>query len=89
VPAASEVYYRNPGPGERAFAITPHDTNELPYVTRAIYVGGAGDIVVGFVGEQAGTVVTFKSVPVGVILPIAVRLVKSTGTSATLLIGLM
>jgi hypothetical protein len=88
VPASGD-YYRNPGPAERSFAITPHDTNELPYITRGIYVGATGDIAVGLVGDQAGTTVVLKAVPTGTVLPVCAKLVKSTGTTATLLIGLI
>jgi hypothetical protein len=31
-------------PPSNSFVITPSDTNELPFVTRAVYVGAAGDI---------------------------------------------
>ncbi len=66
-----------------AFAITPHDTT----VQRAkgIYVGGAGDVAVK---TEDGTTVTFTAPPVGTILPIRTTLILSTGTTATLLIGL-
>jgi hypothetical protein len=31
-------------PPTHSFVITPSDTTELPFVTRAVYVGAAGDI---------------------------------------------
>lgn len=65
-------------------AITPHDTDEVgPF--RGIYVGSAGDLVVI---NGAGTAVTFKSVPVGTIIPVFCRIIKSTGTTASQLVGL-
>lgn len=64
-------------------AITPSDTVDQAY--SAIYVGGAGDVVVTM--EAGGTVVTFKAPPVGTILPIRVKRVMAA-TTATLLIGL-
>jgi hypothetical protein len=68
----------------RAFEITPHDTNELSNVTRALYVGGLGDVAVVTAG---GDEVTFASVSPGTYLPLRVKQVKATGTEATDIIG--
>lgn len=72
-------------PCEGAEAITAHDTDQLDFATRAIYVGGAGNIRVDMVSDDT---VTFNGVVAGTILPIRVRKVYSTGTTATNLIGL-
>jgi len=73
-----------------ARAITPADATAIgPFL--ALYVGGAGDVtVVMRNGDGAGgvTPVTFKSVPVGTILPIAIQGVNATATTATNLVGL-
>lgn len=62
-------------------AVTPHDTNALTNgVTRGLYVGGSGNIVVI---AQNGQTITLNSVAAGVILPIRVTHVKSTSTTAT------
>jgi len=74
-------------PYARAFAITPHDTNALTEVTRAVYVGGAGAIVVNLQGQQS-TDITLAAVPVGTVLRIKAYRIKSTGTTATNLVGL-
>lgn len=66
-------------------AITPHDSTDLTYVTRAVYVGGAGNLVA--VDEQNNPV-TFTGVTAGSILPIRVRRVNSTSTTATSLVAL-
>jgi hypothetical protein len=72
-------------PAQGAFAVTPHNTNELAYTTRGIYVGGAGNIVVVMVN---GDEVTFTGVTAGSVLPIRVKQIKSTNTTATSILGL-
>lgn len=72
-------------PADSAFAITPHDSNELAQVPRGIYVGGAGTII----ATIAGTDITFASAQAGSILPIRPTLIKATGTTATSLVGLV
>lgn len=73
-------------PANGAFAITPHDSNELTFVTRGVYVGGAGDAVCVMAD---GTEVTFTGLLAGQVYPIQVKQVKSTSTTATALIGLV
>lgn len=68
-----------------AAAITPHDTNLLPVITRAIYVGGTGSLKVK---TADGNDVTFPVVPVGTILPIRAQQVFFTGTGASNLVAL-
>ena len=73
------------GPCRAALAVTPHDTNPLTFVTRFIYVGGAGNVTVI---TEAGDTVTFTAPPVGTFIPICATHVKATGTTATLLIAM-
>lgn len=73
-------------PASYAFAITPNDSADLAYVTRGIYVGTAGALVVILVRDSAE--VTFAGVPAGTLLPLCVKRVKATGTTATNLVGL-
>lgn len=72
------------GPATDAFAITPNDTTDLALKPRAIYVGGAGDVVATFASGD----VTFKAVPVGTTLLIRPSRIK-TASTATLMIGLV
>jgi hypothetical protein len=41
------------GPAYTAFAITPHDTHDLPANTRSIYVAAAGEALDSPVGGEA------------------------------------
>lgn len=72
-------------PATHAFAITPADDTDLAYVTRALYIGGEGDVEVITLG---GETVIFSAVPVGAILPIQCSRVKDGNTTATLILGL-
>lgn len=72
-------------PYQHAFVITPSNTVALQQETRAIYVGGAGNLNVTL---SDGYGVQFQAVPVGTILPIAARYVSNVGTTATYLLGL-
>ncbi|RJP21671.1 MAG: hypothetical protein C4529_07020 [Deltaproteobacteria bacterium] len=73
------------GPIENGFAVTPHDSNEVAQTTRAIWVGGAGTLVVI---TRGGDTLTLVGVPAGTLLPIRAKIVKSTGTTATSIVGL-
>ena len=74
-------------PAQSALAVTPNDTTAVLF--RSLYIGGAGDVSVVLIGDGTGAPVTFSAVPVGTILPIAVKRVRSTGTTATLIIGMV
>ncbi len=73
-------------PSSDAFAVTPTDGVDLTIRTRSVYVGGAGSLTVQMAN---GSTVTFAAVPAGVILPIRVDRVNSTGTTATNIVGLV
>ena len=79
--------FQDPGAAAHAFAITPNDSADLAERTRGIYVGVTGDVVA--VMAEHGTTVTFKAMAAGVIHPIAAIRVKSTGTTATDLVGML
>jgi hypothetical protein len=72
-------------PPEQAAAIAADDGRDLAFATRAIWVGGAGDLRVRMLG---GAEVTLGQVPAGSLLPLRVVRVLATGTSATGLVGL-
>ena len=54
-------------------------------MTRALYVGGAGDLAVRMAD---GTRARLRRVPAGTLLPVRVARVLATGTSATRVVGL-
>jgi len=68
-------------PARNAMDITPSDTVDLPFVTRAIYVGTSGDIVVNMVGSQTTNPITYHNVSRGW-HSICVSRVYATGTTA-------
>lgn len=71
-------------PATLAVAVTPHDTNKLEITSRALYVGGAGNVSV----NMGGQVVTFVGVNAGQILPIRTSLVRATLTTATNIVAM-
>lgn len=74
-----------------AKAITPHDTNELTNhqsekQPQIVICTGAGDVVVVPAGNDDSQTITYTMVAGGVV-PVICKIVKSTGTTATGLIG--
>jgi hypothetical protein len=68
-----------------AAAITPSDATNFPLgKCRAVYVGGAGNLV----AILGGVAVTFTGVPVGAVLNIGPTRINSTSTTATSLVAL-
>jgi len=65
-------------------AVTPHDTNELTSVSRGLYVGVGGNVAVVMAD---GTPLTFVGVNAGTMLPIRVKQVKSTNTTAASIVA--
>lgn len=68
-------------PGDAA-AVTPNDSVDLAEPS-VIYVGGFGTTGAVKVTTAQGTDVTFLGVPAGFVIPVQVRRVWSTGTTAT------
>lgn len=67
-----------------AAAVTASDSVNLDAIS-TLYVGGAGDVAI--VTENDNTV-TLSSVPAGTFIPIAVKRVNSTNTTATNIVAL-
>lgn len=62
-----------------AQAVTPGATVLNP--TKALWVGGAGNVVVTMTGGES---VTFSSVPAGTLLPVSVTNVASSSTATNI-----
>ena len=72
-------------PASGGEAVTAHDTTEFATVSRAIYVGGAGNVAAVMAD---GTVLTFVGVQAGTLLPIRCKRINSTNTTATSMVAL-
>ncbi len=93
---ANDRYYGQPlisqGPMVGGFAITPSNSTDFSsptasgvQVTRAIWVGGTGNLHV--VLEDNSTV-TLNAVPTGTMMHLRVKKVLTPGTTASNLVGL-
>lgn len=87
--AATDSYLSNippiDGPAAQGVDISKSDTVNFTVLTRAIWVGGAGDVVVVW---QDDTTSTLVGVPAGTLLPVRAKRVNSTSTTATSMVGL-
>lgn len=70
--------------GAGAAAVTPHDTTKIA-VTRGLYCGVSGDVKVDMLN---GDTVTFTNLADGIIHPLQVDHVYSTGTTATNIVAI-
>ena len=64
-----------------ASVVTPHDTDELDIVPRALYIGTTGDVAVVMADDETDTPIVF--VGATGILPIMVKRVRATSTTAS------
>lgn len=72
-------------PARRAEEVTPTDGVDLARDSRALYVGGAGNVAIVTIDGDA---VTLSGVTAGSMLSIMVRQVSATGTTATNIVSL-
>lgn len=70
-------------PAGYGLAVTPSDSTVLA-TSRALYIGTGGNITV----EDINAIVTYVNVPSGYILPVQVKAVRATGTTATNIVAL-
>ncbi|NUH66495.1 hypothetical protein HTT03_14515 [Sulfitobacter sp. S0837] len=74
------------GPISGGFDISPHDGADLVQMTRGVMVASGGDLAVIL---RNGDALTLPGLAPGVIYPIRVSRVLSTGTTATGIKGLI
>ena len=74
------------GSATRSASVSPNDGADLSNVTRAIWVGGAGNLAVMLLEDSAA--VTFVGVAAGTLLPLRVKRVMSTNTTATSIVAI-
>lgn len=72
-------------PATSAAVITPHDTNEIADIPKAIYIGSPGDVVLRLKDDSADR--TFLNMSAGY-HPIRPRYIRATGTTATGILAL-
>ena len=72
-------------PYTKGAAVIPSDDNNLPFRTRAIWVGDGGDLAVQW---PDGSTSTFTAVPTGTLLSIRVdRVLEATDASLIVALG--
>lgn len=69
------------GPAVHCFAITPHDTNPLPVIPKAIRANTAGDVVFRALDSDADVTMTLVA---GEVIVVVTEFVRATGTTADL-----
>lgn len=74
-------------PALSGFTVTPHDANELPYITRAVFIGTGGDICC--ILKKDDTPILLKNIPDGTMLPLRIKKILATGTTAADMAGLL
>jgi hypothetical protein len=72
-------------PARDGAQVVPDDAQDLAALPRAVYVGQTGHLSAVLVGGQA---LLFQNVQAGSVLPIRVKRVNQTGTTATNIIAL-
>ncbi|UXR93892.1 spike base protein, RCAP_Rcc01079 family [Agrobacterium tumefaciens] len=77
-------------PAGFAWSVTPSDGNELVKKTRAVFIGGDGNLSCEMFDPATNklAVVPFNGLVAGSILPIETKRILSTGTTATNIVAL-
>lgn len=74
-------------PASDCYTVSPSDTAELPRVTKALYVGSAGDVALRALNSD--TDVIFRNLPAGGMIDVRAKAVRESGTTAADLIALV
>ena len=73
-------------PARNGFSVAPDDNTDLPVSCRSLFVGGAGNLSVILVGDSSP--VAFTNISQGTILPVSVKRVLTSSTTATDIVAL-
>lgn len=73
-------------PSRNPFSVTPHDTNPLSVIPKAIRVGQGGTLVLR--GVDASQDVTLINVANGEVVDIRASHIRATGTSCSAIVAL-
>ena len=73
-------------PARNGFSVAPDDGTDLSVICLSLFIGGSGDVSAILVGDSSPVI--FKNIPPGSILPISVKRVEATLTTATDIVGL-
>ena len=71
-------------PAENGFVVVPSDSSNLAHITRGLWVGFAGHVNVELTDNVT---VVFRNIQAGTLLPLQVRKVLSTSTTASGIVG--
>jgi hypothetical protein len=72
-------------PARDMFLITPHASNAVSPIPKAIRANGAGDVVLRAIGSSADVTVTMAA---GEVLSVRAQYVRASGTTVAVLHGL-
>ena len=77
-------------PAGYGWAVTPSDSTELTKHTRALLIGGAGNVAVQMFDPTTNKLanITLVGLTAGSIIPVRTKMVLLTGTTATSIIAL-
>jgi hypothetical protein len=73
-------------PASNCFAVVPDDLQDLPFLTKSLYIGADGNVTLRSAEGVAD--VTFTNLMAGTVLDLRVRAIRATGTTATAIVGL-
>ena len=89
LPSGSTQSSLSDAPGQSVKAITPSDSTDYsanPF--RGLYIGESGDVTVVAIEDATNEPQTFVAVPAGQILPVCVKRIMDTGTTAGSILGI-
>lgn len=73
-------------PAAEAVAVTPHDSNALSRVPKALFIGTGGHLTMR--GAVGSTDTVWKNIPSGTLLWFRAKFVRATGTTAADILAL-